>query len=198
MKIIKISQEGDKFSSSDCVMAIVGDPRFSTTNPKDWKRRSKTKNEQGVWVRTFENKTTGKVVQVIENQNGVVIQESGKLPSKTNHQPQGAGNQQSPIYFYPLLITKDNYEEYGLGDEDMAGIGNYMLCVTTREKWKNEHCMIDEIPDWMIPILDEVGFPPEDMEAHYTIDQQLLDKIRADPRFYESPEFGNFMGGVGE
>jgi hypothetical protein len=175
-------------------MAIVSDPRFAFTNPKDWKRKSKTKNEQGRWVRIFENKTTNQIVNVVENVSSLVIEDAGTMSLKIKNQSQGAGNPQSPIYFNAQPITKNNYEEYG----DENSIGNYILCLTTKEYWESEHCQIDYTPDWVIPIIEELGFPGEDMENVWIIDLPLLLKIRRDNRFYESPEFGNFMDSVGE
>lgn len=86
--------------------------------------------------------------------------------------------------------------EMGAGDQD--AIGNYLLCLTTKQHWARERCQIDFIPGWLGIILTELQFPPEDMEATYTADQVLIDRIRADQRFYESPEFGRFMSSAGD
>jgi hypothetical protein len=40
------------------------------SDEKDWKRLSKSKNEQGQWLRVFENKTTSQQVEVLEVEAG--------------------------------------------------------------------------------------------------------------------------------
>lgn len=63
----------DKANSADCVAAIMAQPQFRNTNPKDWKRRSKHKDDKGNWVRTFENKSNGASVEVTEGSGGTII-----------------------------------------------------------------------------------------------------------------------------
>jgi hypothetical protein len=63
----------DKTRTQDCIPAIMAEPAFKKTNPKNWKRRAKQKNHQGQWVRIFEDKTTGSKAEVTETKGGVVV-----------------------------------------------------------------------------------------------------------------------------
>lgn len=93
------------------------------------------------------------------------------------------------LYYQVTSITQDNCEEYG--DEEL--IGQYCLALTTKEYWDKHKCQIDYTPEWMYKILESLDFPAADCENTFIINQALMDNIRDDERFYESPEFKVFM-----
>jgi len=189
--------------TKDCVQIIVSDPAYSDTKAKDWKRQSKKKNEQGQWVRTFINKTTGQSVQVLETTSGLTI--IGLVVKGSNpltedfafigtdvHPVDTAGDQNSPIYYVATLITAENCEEFAMGFPDF--VGHYSLGITTRDYWESDHCMIDYTPDWLSAMLGELNFPPEEMESIYTISPELMQVVCNSPNFYQHPDFVAFMG----
>jgi len=71
MRIFKLAQS--EVRTEDCVFAIVSDPRFVGTSPKDWKRQSKKRNDNGDVVREFVNRTTQTAVSVVEHQGDLTI-----------------------------------------------------------------------------------------------------------------------------
>jgi len=69
-------------TTSDEIKTVLGG------DEKDWKRLSKKKNEDGQWVREFENKKTGAQVEVIEMSEGKFlarpVEAAGSLTEEAN------------------------------------------------------------------------------------------------------------------
>jgi len=82
MKIFKLSQA--EIRTSDCVAAIVANPQFSNTNPKDWKRQSKKLDENYRWVRTFINNKTGQQASVTEISGQLLLSPDSINPEQNN------------------------------------------------------------------------------------------------------------------
>ena len=119
----------DKVHSSDCIKAIMAQPQFSKTLPKDWKRRSKKRNPQGQWVRLFENKAAGAKAEVIEVSGGLgvnVIQAPVHGPVVTGAPPTG---------FNGILLIPPHTVEYQGARTGQAGSSSRGGTQGTRALW---------------------------------------------------------------
>ena len=108
----------DKVHSADCIRALMEQPQFSGTNPKDWKRRSRHKDPQGRWVRLFENKGAGAKAEVIEVKGGLGVH---VIQAPTHGSKPGiTGGPSSPAGYNGILLIPPHTTEYQ-GGEDWTG-----------------------------------------------------------------------------
>lgn len=98
---------------------------------------------------------------------------------------------EAPIYYAAQIIHLNNLEDMGAGDPDLLGF--WHVCITSQAFWNQYHCMDDSTPPWVQIILDDVGFPPEDMENSYTLSPAQMQAVRQDQRFHECSAFKNFL-----
>jgi len=190
-----------KITTQDCVKAILNHPSYKNTNPRDWKRQSKSKDTAGNWIRVFLNKTLGITLGVVENpaaMGGLTITYLGKnsetlQPAAPQSTPQidTQGSQYSLVYYHITPITEENNEAItgGLGTP-----GTYILSVTSKSYWNQHHCQIDHIDSDLQTALDSLPFTmDEEMESVYYVTQEQLDVIQANPLFFQHPAFVAFM-----
>ena len=172
----------NKITTADCIEAIISQNlgHESLSNPKDWKRRTKSVHGDFT-VREFENTNTG-CWWVVFEKNNLIYSYSQIWKPSTLVKQQEKTTVKNPIF-------------YVLAEFD----GSLGLCVTDGYEFKKHKRMSDETPKGTFEELDRLGIPGcEVQESMIEFEQppniaDLKQKLAISQVFVFDKSFQNFM-----
>jgi len=159
-----------KVTSADCKAYIV--EMYPETKASDWRRRSKSKRDDGAILRVFWNTETNETVGVVE-QDGVI----------TGAQQEEAQSVKPEV----LYCFVESEEEPGCHELYFGSVFD----------WEKRQCQTDTGIEEVCEVMGKLGIY-EDAENFYLIEEGeklelVKEMLEADPRFETRDDFSEFI-----